>query len=63
MNLDDEIPELDLNQNFHECAAQMRDLTEIQLRDLMNQDPPTQWALLLSCDVFMNIFPFSSEIV
>ncbi len=34
----------------------MRDLSEIQWRDLMNQDPPTHWVLILSCDVFVNIF-------
>ncbi len=30
MDLDDEIPELDLSQICHECSAQMRDLAETQ---------------------------------
>ncbi len=45
MDLDHEIPLLD--------APQMRDLAEIQCRDLMNQDPPTHWVLFLYCDVFV----------
>ncbi len=43
-DLDDGIPELELSQI--EWAAWMRDLAEIQWRDLMNQDPPTHWVLL-----------------
>ncbi len=31
----------------------MRNLAEIQFRDLMNQDSPTQWDLFLSCNVFV----------
>ncbi len=56
MDIDDEIPELDLSQMSHDCAVRMGDLAEIQLRDLMNQNPPTHWVLFLSCDVFLNIF-------
>ncbi len=42
--------------SLNECASWMRDLAEIQFRDLMNQDPPTQWVLFLSCNVFLNLF-------
>ncbi len=43
--------------SLNEYAARMRDLAEIQLRDLINLDPPSHWVLFLSCDVFLNIFP------
>ncbi len=52
VDLDDEIPELDLSQ----CAAWMRDLAEIQWRDFINQDPLTLSVLFLPCDVFSNMF-------
>ncbi len=34
----------------------VKNLNEGQFRDLMNQDPPTQWVLFLSCNVFLNLF-------
>ncbi len=43
--------------NSYKCTARVRDLGEIQFRDLMNQDPPTHWVLFLSCDVCINMFP------
>ncbi len=36
VDLGGEIHELDLKQISHECAAWMRDLAEIQRRDIMN---------------------------
>ncbi len=36
VDLDQKIPELNLSQISHEGEAQMRDLAEIQLRDLIN---------------------------
>ncbi len=57
VDLDDEIPELDLRQISHEYTAWMCDLAEIQWSDFMNQDPLIHWVLFLSCDIFRNIFP------
>ncbi len=47
MNFDDEIPELDLCQISHECAA-----LRSNEGGLVNQDPPIQCVMFSSCDVF-----------
>ncbi len=36
---------------------QMRNLAEIQFRDLMTQDPPIHWVLLLCCDILIEYIP------
>ncbi len=44
---------MDLSQISHECVAWIKDLAKIQFKDLMQQDKPTHWVLVLFCEAFV----------